>query len=727
MANSMRSAAGRLAPADDRNAEHVSTMRTDCAAAGAARMRRPQPSMIAHFLALAVLPLLQDPPATPVASTPAPQIHWQRSLADALAVQQATNRPLLICVNTEGEVFNDRFAGTVYHDAQFITDTDGYVCLIASPERHTDSDYDVDGNRVECPRFPGVTCSEHINVEPALFERWFHGQRAAPRHVGVALDGSVMFDRFLDSSMQTAIDAIHEHKGAPDTRELPGTAAGLLARRDASSRTALEQLYKSAPQASRVVLLDAAGDSLTEPFDLLRLALRSRDDLLFRHAAAALAKTAAPEVCTDVEETLARLDAGELKDALLQRLVALGADDVGCRRTAAWLQAADRGQGWLQQEPWRTAAESAVAPTAPLDRDAIEERLDDAEKACKQSPDDADLRLDLAIANLALADVFAASGNSLTEAVYLDAARAAERAEQAKLAEARMGECLGVQAAVLWQQGEAEKAGAMALAAIERATALGSRCDGTGELYARALRVLADSESATVYAWPKDEKDPGARHVERAVAASAVLAEHPHGTEPDRLTYGKLLAYVGARRLAQAACVRAVQLSPASPAAHEALRSRVIQDLGGEALLARYKDLVAHAALRPTMQWFAGYAGIVVAELHLKDGRKAAAETAYTSAVDAFAASAAGNPDFADSANHFAVLSLAGRALLRHERGDAAGAVADFTAAAQLRPASLQEKDGLGRKPIAMLRRVAEELRAQGKAELADQLAALDR
>jgi hypothetical protein len=214
--------------------------------------------------------------------------------------------------------------------------------------------------------------------------------------------------------------------------------------------------------------------------------------------------------------------------------------------------------------------------------------------------------------------------------------------------------------------------------------------------------------------------------VRNAIAALAVLAEHPYGTEKDRVDYCKLLVFTGARREAQAALLRTLRQHPGAAAVHETFRIRIIQDLGGDALLARYRDLVANAADVPTMQWFAGYAGIVVAELHLKDGRKQAAETAYTAAIDAFAAAVAAKPDFADSANHFAVLSHAGRALLRFEHGDGDGAVADFTAASALRLASMNELDGLGRKPIAVLRRVQKELRDQGKVELADKLKALD-
>ena len=158
---------------------------------------------------------------------PAPRIEWQRSLADALQVQSQTGQPLLLCVNTDGEVFCDRFAETTYRDPAFVALTKGYVCVIASPDRHTERDYDGQGRRIECPRFPGCTCSEHQNVEPELFARWFRGERYAPRHVAVPRNGEPLFDRFLDGSMQTAIDAIEKARGPVAGEPLP---AGFAAR-----------------------------------------------------------------------------------------------------------------------------------------------------------------------------------------------------------------------------------------------------------------------------------------------------------------------------------------------------------------------------------------------------------------------------------------------------------------------------------------------------------------
>ena len=62
--------------------------------------------------ALGTLPQSTPPEEQNAAPT---QIAWQRTLEDALAVQKSTGLPLLVVVNMDGEVFNERLANTTYH------------------------------------------------------------------------------------------------------------------------------------------------------------------------------------------------------------------------------------------------------------------------------------------------------------------------------------------------------------------------------------------------------------------------------------------------------------------------------------------------------------------------------------------------------------------------------------------------------------------------------------
>src|ERR1700752_1552247 len=115
-----------------------------------------------------------SPPALPSGSTiestwPAPTaedwarpvlVHWQRTFEDAPRVARETNRPIMACVNMDGEVASENWAGVRYRQEETARLLEPYVCVIGSVYRHTPRDYDAEGNRVPCPRFGDVTCSE---------------------------------------------------------------------------------------------------------------------------------------------------------------------------------------------------------------------------------------------------------------------------------------------------------------------------------------------------------------------------------------------------------------------------------------------------------------------------------------------------------------------------------------------------------------------------------------
>lgn len=683
------------------------------------------------LLAASLLAAPQEPapaPAPAAAERPAPRIHWQRTLADALAVQRVTGRPLLICVNQDGEVFCERFANETYRDPGFVESTRGWVCVIASADRHTERDYDGLGRRIECPRFPGCTCSEHINIEPLLFERWFDGNRTAPRHIGVGQDGKVLFDRFLDRSMQDAIDLIARHRGPAGDAPLPEDVGALLQRRDAAARSALERRYRDAGQGERRALLAGAASAGNEPFDLLRMALREDDPATFAAAARALAATATAAAWIDLSDALARTDDRALAAELTAALDRVARSDEDAARFAARRAAAMAAVAAAAEPPFAALLRAAPAPAETADRTALEERLDAAERAASGKPDAATL-LELARANLDLAQLLAPEGGSIVPLLYEDAQRAGERSAAAAKTEAGRAQAEAVRAVALWQLGRAGESAATAAAAMGTVRELGARCDA-GEWLTGLCRVAAQSAAAGVYA--SVQADPRA-DVTAGIAAAAlpcfVLAQHPAGTAEDARGAAGLFAFAGARRLAGEVLAAAVHRFPWSRELHAEFRDRIAIDRGAEALREAYAGFVravegADPGGLAAAEWFAGYASIVAAELHVQDGRGELAEAAYTECVRWFASSGERNPEFGDSANHLAVLALAGRALLRHLRGDAEGAVADLREAAALRPASMTESDGLGRRPEAILRRIARELREQGKGELADRLPA---
>lgn len=672
--------------------------------------------MLAVLLSSVLMsPLAQGPGSAPAAAAPtAARIEWQRSLADALAVQEATGLPLLVVVNMDGEVFNERFAKSTYKDPAFVASTRGYVCVVASPDRHTDKDYDADGNRIECPRFGGCTCSEHIQIEPELFRRYFNGTRNAPRHVGVTKQGAIVFDRFLDTSMQTAIDAIAKNAG--DASKQPGAStdpAVLFGRRDALARRTLEAMWQRGDAAARRALMVAAADAGNEPYDMLRAGLRDEDAEVAAKAALALAKRGGKDALIDLEDALARHPSGPVHDALVARIVELAKTDDAAKRLAAHLVA--------PVAPTRIAAPWSNAWAAPRfddgDRAAIEKELDRCETALKQTPDDDEARLALAVAQAAFADILARDGDKGPEFWFADAIGSARKVKAKEL----QPEAQAVIAYASYMTGEAQACGtALALAQAapqngrQPAPALAARFLDVA-IAGTATKVFGDTGGNAARAWRSE--------IDRVVAMLDLMNERKAVREGALLAGAGLLEYGGLRAQARARLADAVARFPGSPKAHERWRNRLLVDLGVAGMRKAYAEFVATAADKPEAEWFAGYAGIVAGEQETRDKRAAQGIAAYAEAIERLQRSAAGNADFADSANGLAVLALAGRAELLVEDGKPEDAAADLLRAWGLRADSFDEADGLQRKPRGIASRVAQALQKAGKAELAAKLA----
>lgn len=672
--------------------------------------------MLAVLLSSVLMsPLAQGPGSAPAAAAPtAARIEWQRSLADALAVQEATGLPLLVVVNMDGEVFNERFAKSTYKDPAFVASTRGYVCVVASPDRHTDKDYDADGNRIECPRFGGCTCSEHIQIEPELFRRYFNGTRNAPRHVGVTKQGAIVFDRFLDTSMQTAIDAIAKNAG--DASKQPGAStdpAVLFGRRDALARRTLEAMWQRGDAAARRALMVAAADAGNEPYDMLRAGLRDEDAEVAAKAALALAKRGGKDALIDLEDALARHPSGPVHDALVARIVELAKTDDAAKRLAAHLVA--------PVAPTRIAAPWSNAWAAPRfddgDRAAIEKELDRCETALKQTPDDDEARLALAVAQAAFADILARDGDKGPEFWFADAIGSARKVKAKEL----QPEAQAVIAYASYMTGEAQACGtalALAQAATQNgrqpAPALAARFLDVA-IAGTATKVFGETGGNAARAWRSE--------IDRVVAMLDLMNERKAVREGALLAGAGLLEYGGLRAQARARLADAVARFPGSPKAHERWRNRLLVDLGVAGMRKAYAEFVATAADKPEAEWFAGYAGIVAGEQETRDKRAAQGIAAYAEAIERLQRSAAGNADFADSANGLAVLALAGRAELLAEDGKPEDAAADLLRAWALRPDGFDEADGLQRKPRGIASRVAQALQKAGKAELAAKLA----
>lgn len=664
----------------------------------------------AIVLAAALLPKPQDPPAQ-AQQRPAQRVAWQRSLADALALQSETGLPLLIAVNMDGEVFNDRFAATTYKDPKFVASSSGYICVIASPDRHTKSDYDALGNRIECPRFGGCTCSEHINVEPELFRRYFKGKRNAPRHVGVTAAGEVVFDRFLDRSMQTAIDAVADNRGGQLAKHLqaPESVEEMFRRRDAMARSILEQRYRDADKTGRRDLLELAAKADNDPVDLLRMGLRDPDGDLVGLAAAALSKVGSSDALIDIEDALASVEDAGIRTRLIQQLGTLGREDPAAARMAQQFSR----EAEVAPPPWRNEWTSSDLLQG---RAGIERTLDRVESAISKAASDDELRFELAMAQAAFATMLMQEGGSGIEFWLADADRNLKKVSAPDL----RFEARALTAVLAWYMSNAELA---QRAAQEALAAKACRRRPDAWLASNFLDVLVQLTAQSAYARAQDGAQVSlADEIARVSMAFTLLETAGTAREGGQLAGIGLLEYAGLRAEARARLEALAADFPTSTAVHDRWRNRMMVDWGAERMRHRYAKFATEAADKATAEWFAGYAALVAGDRHTSDQRKIEADNAYTDAIERFARSAAVNPNYAESSNHYGVFALAGRAWIRHERGDSEAAVDDLLRAADLRPDSLDQDDGLQRKPRGVAVRLHGALQRAGKTALAARL-----
>lgn len=647
----------------------------------------------------------------------APLVSWQRDLEDALALVAATGKPLLICVNMDGEPASEVFARSRYRDPAFAELARGFVPLIVSPDRHTARDHDDRGRRRACARFGRVLCAEHDAIEPELFARYFDGRRVAPRHVGVSPAGEVLFDLYLLNDLSRVDAALERHgvPGAPAEPE-PEDEAALLASPDAAHRERLEAGFVAAAEDDRARLAGRALEGGARHPELVRLALRDPSPAVRRAAAAAVAEVGQGAPLELFARAL-RESAGapELRAKLVDVLDARGEDEPDGRRAgrlARTFRALATPSAAVDRELWLAALEGAETPPEPPATDELVEgltaELDQLDRALRQRRDDPELWLDVARTTLELGEASLELGRDPTFFLQ-DARRAAEEAGPSGAAGA-------VRARASWLLGEPDAAADAARAALPALLAE----DPAGRAAARALDALLRGRTRQVYAAlepaePVEVVDP--EWLADAVAAGEVLAAHPRGDESQALLWAELLGVVEARAEELAALERGLARFPTSGDLHAALRAVLLRDEGADALEAWYAAREPAEDDAAALRWYEGLATLVAAEWRVQSGAPGEARAAYERSVADLRASVELEPGFAGSAHHYEALALAGRARLDLEAGDLEAARAAMAEALAVAPASADVDDGLGVSPRESARTVRRALEAAGRRE----------
>ncbi len=700
--------------------------------------------------------------ATGAAEPPdARRIHWQRTLADARALAAATGRPLLLALNMDGESASDRIVREQYRDPRFVALTRKCVCVGASVFRHNARDHDDHGRRICCPRFAGITCGEHVALEPIVFERYLaDGERIAPRHALVRADGTKAFDISLAFDMKDVDRALAAAVADVAPLEVAATAgldwAALAARRDAHGRDALEAavaaIDDAATLAAALAAIAAHGDAGSA--DALRLVVmrsgpvpRDSADAL----AAALRVVPPADAFAAVQRRLQRLaplpsDPGpELGDVELAHRLWPRELDASQRAVAAAFAALDQHveprsrmpdppgvdlHALLQAASAVTRAEPspprAGVPAATLRPvDELERHLAQLDEAPAERRATAAWQAELAQASLELGRHRAAEAQQGAALLFEDAARYFERAtaaapdhyewwiERARVAFHRERfdeqiECARrALALALGSPGAASPHDAQLLAnpLLQNARAI------------EALRWLGDAHARSVGARAGADAAADRTGMVEALRALGTVAVSPFGRDADWITLGSLCGAFGLQRQHVAIAWHGAVRFPASRDLRAALNAALWQAGRPELMPVLAAALEHDRAPTADGAWFAGYASILAAEDARRQEAFAAAGDAYLRASTWFHRARTRNPDYADDcARHLAIVAV-GDAFARVQAGDRRGAAAGLARAIGLHRDLAQLRDGLGNDVLDLVDKIVE-WRATGPSEV---------
>jgi hypothetical protein len=480
-------------------------------------------------------------------------IGFQRTWEDALAVAKETGKAILICVNMDGEIASEHYAGVRYRQPDIAALYEPYVCVIASVYRHTPRDFDEHGQRILCPRFGSVTCGEHIAIEPVLYEQFFDGRRIAPRHIMVELDGSESYDVYYAMDTASVFGAIRD--GIADrAAQPPPVVRGdrpiveRVASRDIADRAAVETAYRDGDRELRRALLAAAAERIdAAPVDLLRLAVFGFDAELARLARQALAGARSAEAVDVINEALrAPVDATE-REALVGALERLGASSPRARSLAVVHKGLGTRSDQVDAESWAKAIEGGGTYAAPAEWATLESRVESRAAAAASRPGDAAARLELAESALRLAvdpqtsQILAAdprTASKYAQLMFEDARRAGLEAERLGAKGWRVHAVLALAA---WYLGDTDEAHARAEIAMSDIP------PGAEEWSAIAtIALFARARRAAILQAVREKREWPGQWLTDVNAAYSVLARHPLGTDEHVAAHYDLLRLLGA-------------------------------------------------------------------------------------------------------------------------------------------------------------------------------------
>jgi hypothetical protein len=652
-------------------------------------------------------------------------IRWQRTWEDAVRVSQETKRPILVCVNMDGEIASEHYAGVRYRDPEIAKLWEPYVCVIASVYRHTPRDHDDEGRRIPCPRLGGVTCGEHMALEPIVYEKFLDGKRISPRHIMVELDGSEVYDVFYTWDTKSVFDTLRDGIAkraiqAPPVVKGDRSIREQLQSPDSADREQIERLFQNASAEQRqelIALALAAGERA--PIELLRQAAWSLDPELAKQARAGMLQATDPGTVELIADTLKAPMLAEERKALAQSLRRFAGSSVRAQSLAAAHSGLAGGSSTIDASRWSSVLSGqSYAAAAGGDAKATAASRD---QALREQPTDPAARLDVAESSLLQAfEVTAGSGRGgarlaqrQRELLLGDAERQLDAAVAAGASGWRP---TALRALLLRQRNQPQQAYEQAIAAAPQLPP-----EAPGRLAMELLALFAEARQEAIVAAVRQKRDWDPSWMTDVHTTYSLLQKHPLGTDQQVAHHYDFLQFFGAPDLDQV-LVQGLQRFPASALLHERLRTRLLERGGVDGLEAAYGERLAAADAAPTEPWFAGYASLVIAEVHRRNQQPELAAAAYRRGIEHYGryAERTGNRD----GDHFVAMAHGGLARLRLQADDLAGTFALLQQVFAIAPAAAAATDGLGitaMQTAEMLRGKALEAKDQA---LLDQLAA---
>ncbi len=561
-------------------------------------------------------------------------IPFQRTWEDAIAVAKETGKPILICINMDGEIASEHWAGKRYRQPEVAELYSQYVTVIASVYRHTPRDYDDDGKRILCPRFGSVTCGEHIAIEPTIYEKFCDGQRVAPRHIAVDVEGNEAYDVYYINDTAGVFDSIIDGRAKfPDAKPLivrgDRPIMERVASRHLADRQAVEAAYQSGDAETRRKLLEAAiKNPKAAPIDLLRLAIFGLDVDLSKTARQALAKVDTPHATQLISEAMQVPMEPSERDALIAALKRLG-DKSELAQWLAGLHAGLAEKSKLDPSAW-SKKPKRVAPT-PTHEQLVAQAEYQAQ-AAESNPDDPGPRLQLAESSLALA--FEAPrkyvsnqrlARQITRQMYVDAKREALAAEKLGATGWRVNSVLALAAYYTGDAAEAYKRADVAMKDLPAD-------DSTWRSMA-LVTVFAESRFKAIKKAVKAKEDWPQGWLADLHAAYAILQRHPLGTADQVFWHYDFMDWLGAHHRATRILHEGIGRFRDSEKLHKALRERLMRRRGAKALETYYAELLKEFEDPARLSAYASLASLTVAEYYRRTNRYEKAIAGYERSI----------------------------------------------------------------------------------------------